>query len=108
MEKRLFKDVVSSQDGFGIGLLQSYELAKNHDYAGRNDADGLRNFNLTANVAGVSTPQGILVRLMDKMTRTGNLLTQVNAVKDEAIEDTLMDAINYCAILLFALKQEQE
>ncbi len=28
----LFKEVVSSQDGFGIGLYQSYELAKNHDY----------------------------------------------------------------------------
>ena len=24
--------VVSSQDGFGIGLYQSYELAKNHGY----------------------------------------------------------------------------
>jgi signal transduction histidine kinase len=26
----LFKEVVSSNDGFGIGLYQSYELAKNH------------------------------------------------------------------------------
>jgi len=30
--KQLFKEVVSSQDGFGIGLYQSYELAKNHGY----------------------------------------------------------------------------
>ncbi|PCI08303.1 MAG: hypothetical protein COB77_02660 [Gammaproteobacteria bacterium] len=30
--KLLFKEVVSSQDGFGIGLYQSYELAKNHGY----------------------------------------------------------------------------
>ena len=28
----LFKEVVSSQDGFGIGLYQSYELAKNHGF----------------------------------------------------------------------------
>jgi len=28
----LFKEVVSSQDGFGIGLYQSCELAKNHGY----------------------------------------------------------------------------
>ena len=28
----LFKEVVSSNDGFGIGLYQSYELAKNHGY----------------------------------------------------------------------------
>lgn len=30
--QHLFKDLVSSQDGFGIGLYQSYELAKNHGY----------------------------------------------------------------------------
>jgi signal transduction histidine kinase len=28
----LFNEVVSSNDGFGIGLYQSYELAKNHGY----------------------------------------------------------------------------
>jgi signal transduction histidine kinase len=28
--QQLFKEVVSSQDGFGIGLYQSYELAKKH------------------------------------------------------------------------------
>ena len=30
--KQLFKEVVSSQDGFGIGLYQSHELARNHGY----------------------------------------------------------------------------
>ena len=30
--QRLFSEAVSSQDGFGIGLYQSYELAKNHGY----------------------------------------------------------------------------
>ncbi len=29
---QLFKEVVSSQDGYGIGLYQCYELAKNHGY----------------------------------------------------------------------------
>ncbi len=32
ISKQLFKEVVSSNDGFGIGLYQSYELAKNHGY----------------------------------------------------------------------------
>ena len=32
IEEYLFKEVVSSQDGFGIGLYQSYELAENHGY----------------------------------------------------------------------------
>ena len=30
--EQLFKEVVSSQDGFGIGLYQSYELAKNNGF----------------------------------------------------------------------------
>lgn len=30
--QQLFSEVVSSQDGFGIGLYQCYELAKNHGY----------------------------------------------------------------------------
>jgi signal transduction histidine kinase len=32
IQQQLFREVVSSQDGFGIGLYQSYELAKNHGY----------------------------------------------------------------------------
>jgi signal transduction histidine kinase len=32
IQQHLFKEVVSSHDGFGIGLYQSYELAKNHGY----------------------------------------------------------------------------
>ena len=30
--QQLFSEVISSQDGFGIGLYQCYELAKNHGY----------------------------------------------------------------------------
>jgi len=32
VQQLLFKEVVSSHDGFGIGLYQSYELAKNNGY----------------------------------------------------------------------------
>ena len=32
VQLKLFKEVVSSHDGFGIGLYQSYELAKNYGY----------------------------------------------------------------------------
>ena len=32
ISQQLFKDVVSSQDGFGIGLYQSAELAHNHGF----------------------------------------------------------------------------
>jgi len=82
--------------------------AKNHDYAGKDKAVGLENFNITASVANISREQGILVRLMDKMTRVGNLLQHGAEVKTESINDTLEDAINYCAILHYALNEKKE
>ncbi len=47
--QQLFKEVVSSQDGFGIGLYQSYELAKNFGYelSIENNTDGHVCFSLT-------------------------------------------------------------
>ncbi len=33
LAEQLFKEAVSSQDGYGIGLYQCYELAKSHGYA---------------------------------------------------------------------------
>jgi signal transduction histidine kinase len=44
----LFNEVVSSNDGFGIGLYQSYELAKNHGYelSIGNNMEGVVCFNL--------------------------------------------------------------
>ncbi len=49
MQQQLFKEVVSSQDGFGIGLYQSYELAKNHGYtlSISENTDGNVTFTLT-------------------------------------------------------------
>jgi hypothetical protein len=79
---------------------------KNADYAG--DATSMRNFELSANVAGISMSKGILVRLMDKMTRIGNLMEKEAAVEDESIFDTIQDAINYSAILLHALRIEAD
>ena len=54
--QQLFSEVVSSQDGFGIGLYQSYELAKNHGYELRieHNTEGHVCFTLT----GLCTKQG--------------------------------------------------
>jgi len=45
----LLKEIVSSNDGFGIGLYQSYELAKNNGYDLKvdNNADGQVCFTLS-------------------------------------------------------------
>jgi len=72
--------------------------AKNADYAGE-QSDPFYNFSKANDFAGVTTEQGIMVRLTDKFSRVGNLLKREAAVKDEAITDTINDAINYLAIL---------
>lgn len=75
---------------------------KNHDYAG--DDDPLANFRECEKI-GISVPQGIMVRLTDKIARLQRLLTTEAAVTDETVHDTIMDAINYLAILDYARKQ---
>lgn len=77
---------------------------KNADYAGDNTS--MRNFELSADVAGIRMSKGILVRLIDKMTRIGNLMERDAQVEDESVFDTIQDAINYSAILLHALRIE--
>jgi len=65
------------------------------------------NFDRTADIAGVTTDQGILVRLGDKLGRIKNgLQDRRNAQgdlfqewKDESLRDSLQDAINYLTIL---------
>ena len=75
----------------------SIAIAKNSDYGGSNK-NPFANFENSV-IAGVSVERGILVRLMDKMSRISTLLDKEAKVKDEAITDTIEDAINYLAIL---------
>ena len=76
---------------------------KNNDYAGEKTIDPYKNLKGSLFV-GVSPDRAIMVRVMDKMSRISNLLSQENAVKDESIMDTINDTINYMAILKSYLK----
>jgi hypothetical protein len=71
---------------------------KNKDYSG--EENPFRNFMLSEHLGICRTEEGIMVRILDKVTRIANLLKNEAAVKDESIEDTLKDLINYSAILL--------
>jgi len=75
---------------------------KNRDYGNGNP---LGNF-MTAEQLGVDPFLGVLIRMSDKWTRICSLTNSGEQyVKDEAIEDTLMDLANY-ALLSLVIKEE--
>jgi len=93
--KKLYEEAISTM------------TKKNADYSGNVD-DGLGNFRLSASVAKISIPQGILVRLSDKLARIGNILDTETQVKEESVFDTIQDGINYLAILYYAIQKENK
>lgn len=75
-------------------LNQIYE-SKNHDYG-----------DSFAKLRG-ELPNSILVRIYDKYSRLKTLLEGAEQkVKDESIDDTLMDLANYCIMELVERKME--
>lgn len=81
-------------------------LQKTKDYATIDDP--YRNFRLCESV-GVSVEKGILVRMCDKLSRIGNLIESNDpSVKNESIEDTLVDIMNYANILLCYIQQKNK
>jgi hypothetical protein len=86
----------------------SVVIAKNKDYSGEANVDNDPFKNMKGSqFVGVDVERGALVRMMDKMGRISSLIGQKANVKDEAIEDTLDDLINYAAILKSYLKRNK-
>lgn len=79
---------------------------KNADYATSNDS--FANFK-NSTVAGVTLEKGILVRVLDKITRTSNILDKNGKTEvKESLKDNLQDSINYLAILLVYLDEVEK
>lgn len=78
---------------------------KGHDYNRTQQADGDTLFNMqVSTLLGItdSPTQAILVRLSDKFMRLVSLTAEPDVdvkVKDEKIEDTICDSINYLVYL---------
>lgn len=82
-------------------------IAKNHDYGG--EIDPFYNFKLCERLDVMSTEQGMLARMLDKVSRIASFIKQdALQVKDESIEDTLMDLANYSILLLAYLESKRE
>jgi hypothetical protein len=78
---------------------------KGHDYSGMEDT--LANLKASS-ILGVPPEKGVLIRLLDKIMRLKNFIdTGVLEVKNEKIEDTIIDIHNY-ADLLYGLIVEKK
>ena len=78
--------------------------AKNHDYSG-GDNEAFANFTIVESLGICSTEQGFLTRMSDKFMRISNFAKSGELkVKDEAIEDTLLDLANYSILFAGYLK----
>lgn len=74
--------------------------AKNADYTSGSE-DPFFNFTRVEAMNIAETERGFLTRMMDKVSRIVTFVNKgVLQVKDESIEDTLLDLANYC--ILFA------
>ncbi len=76
---------------------------KNHDYS-EGQKDPFSNFRM-CEAFGIPAWKGCLVRISDKYSRIVQLSTKKAEVKDESIEDTLMDLSCY-ALICIILRRE--
>jgi hypothetical protein len=80
--------------------------AKNADYTGKND-DPFSNFR-SVEVLGITTEQGFLTRMMDKMKRIASFAEKGELqVKDESVTDTLRDLANYSCLLAAYIESQK-
>jgi len=85
-----------------VEKMHAITKAKNSDYTGDNQQDALSNFTMVEVLSSgvVKTEHGFLTRLTDKFMRiTGFIKRGFFSVKDESLEDTLLDLANYCILL---------
>lgn len=100
MDRNTFLGKLASIFDAGLQVVE----AKNKDYAG--ESDPFKNFR-SSEIVNIPVEKAIMVRILDKTARIGNLLDRENVVVDEKVEDTILDVINYYAILKVYLETEK-
>lgn len=82
--------------------------AKNADYTG-NDDSPFANFTKVEQMGITDTMRGFMVRMFDKFSRITSFVQKgVLEVKDETIEDTLLDLANYCILFAGYIRSRKE
>jgi hypothetical protein len=100
MNQKQFLDHIEETFKRGHDLVK----IKNSDYAGAENP--FRNFEF-AQLAGMDVNRAILLRVIDKIARISNLLDKEAMVKDESVEDTCLDIINYIAIMMAHMEHQK-
>jgi hypothetical protein len=89
---------------------RAYELMKrkNADYAGKAGTEPFANFTRCEAMGICTTEAGMLVRMTDKLSRLSSFVEAGTfQVKDESLEDTCVDIINY-AVLFHTFVQDKK
>lgn len=93
MNQKQFVSQIENTFKEALALVQR----KNQDYA--TEASPFKNFEFSK-LVGISVPRAILLRVVDKIARLENLIDKDSmSVKDESLQDTLIDIVNYMAIM---------
>ena len=82
--------------------------AKNADYSGASKDDfAFANFESVA-IFGVNPLHGFITRITDKLARISTFVKKgILQVKDESVEDTLLDLANYCILMAGYIRSQK-
>ncbi len=100
MQRKDFIKALKKNFEDGLALM----IIKNADYA--NEIASFANFK-RSELVQVPVERGILVRIMDKISRISNLIDAEAQVKDESLEQTILDTMNYFNLLLTYIQYKE-
>lgn len=87
--------------------MMEVQTAKGHDYSGQ-QKDDLENLRASEEM-GIPAWVGVLIRMNDKMTRLKNFAkSNILQVKDEQVEDTLLDLAVYSFLNIILYRESSE
>ena len=91
-----------------LGLMQELHDRKKSDYTAGN-ADILRNYRQSGNLAHISLTQSIFARLCEKVIRVSSILEKggQTSVKDETVMDTCLDLAIISLLLRIAFEEQE-
>lgn len=92
-----------------LKYMEETMIRKNHDYSWWAACENpFKNFELVEQLGVTSVEQAFLVRMCDKLSRITSLIDNDAKVKDEAIEDTLVDLANYAIIMSLYVQHKRD